>query len=162
MPTTASPSATAPKTPVITAYNRGRPVDAVSTSSIVVTVTGARAGESLVALATALGRALDPPLPAGSINFDALRDRFGNVVVQALARLAPGEISEPVRAMDGYWVTRLIAREPDVVPPLEDVTDVVQQAWVQHEHDALLTREIEKLRKQADVSITDGTLAGAR
>ncbi len=122
----------------------------------------ARAGESLVALATALGRALDPPLPAGPINFDALRDRFGNVVVQALARLAPGEISEPVRAMDGYWVTRLVAREPDVVPPLEDVTDVVQQAWVQHEHDALLTREIEKLRKQADVSITDGTLAGAR
>lgn len=122
----------------------------------------ARAGESLAALAAALGQPLDPSLPAGPTNFDALRDRFGNVVVQALARLAPGEISDPVRAMDGYWVTRLVAREPDVVPPLDDVADAVQQAWVQHEHDALLTREIERLRKQADVTITDAALAGAR
>jgi len=116
----------------------------------------AQAGESLAAL----GQSLDPPLPAGPTSFDALRDRFGNVVVQALARLAPGEISDPVRAVDGYWVTRLIAREPDVVPPLDDVVDAVQQAWVQHEHDALLTREIERLRKQADVRITDRSLAG--
>jgi len=118
----------------------------------------ARAGESLAAL----GQPLDPPLAAGPTNFDVLRDRFGNVVVQALAHLAPGEISDPVRAMDGYWVTRLVAREPDVVPPLDDVADAVQQAWVQHEHDALLTREIERLRNQADVTITDAPLAGAR
>ena len=118
----------------------------------------ARAGESLAAL----GQPLDPPLAAGPTNFDVLRDRFGNVVVQALAHLAPGAISDPVRAMDGYWVTRLVAREPDVVPPLDDVADAVQQAWVQHEHDALLTREIERLRNQADVTITDAPLAGAR
>ncbi len=118
----------------------------------------ARSGESLAAL----GQPLDPPLAAGPTNFDALRDRFGNVVVQALAHLAPGEISDPVRAMDGYWVTRLVAREPDVVPPLDDVADAVQQAWVQHEHDALLTREIERLRNQADVTITDAPLARAR
>jgi hypothetical protein len=121
----------------------------------------ARAGESLAALAAALGQPLDPPLPAGPTNFDTLRDRFGNVVVQALARLAPGEISDPVRAMDGYWVTRLVAREPDVVPPLDDVADAVQQAWFQREHDALLQREIERLRNQSDVTITDATLAGA-
>jgi hypothetical protein len=118
----------------------------------------ARAGESLAAL----GQPLDPPLAAGPTNFDVLRDRFGNVVVQALAHLAPGEISDPVRAMDGYWVTRLVAREPDVVPPLDDVADAVQQAWVQHEHDALLTHEIERLRKQAAVAITDPALAGAQ
>ena len=122
----------------------------------------ARAGESLAALAAALGQPLDPPLPTGPTNFDALRDRFGNVVVQALAHLEPGATSEPVRAMDGYWVARLITREPDVVPPLDEVSGAVQQAWVQREHDALLTREIERLRKQADVTITDATLAGAR
>ena len=122
----------------------------------------ARAGESLAALSMALGQPLEPPLPAGATNFAALRDRFGNVVVQALARLAPGEISDPVRAMDGYWVTRLVAQEPDVVPPLDEVADAVQQAWVQHEHDALLTREIERLRNQAEVTITDAPLAGAR
>ena len=121
----------------------------------------ARAGESLAALSMALGQPLEPPLPAGATNFAALRDRFGNVVVQALARLAPGQIGDPVRAMDGYWVTRLVAREPDVVPPLDDVADAVRQAWVQHEHEALLVREIEQLRKQADVTITDTTLATA-
>ncbi len=122
----------------------------------------ARAGESLATLADELAQPLDPPLAAGPTYFDALRDRFGNVVVQALAQLSPGAVSDPVRAMDGYWVTRLVTREPDVVPPLDDVTDAVQQAWVQHEHDALLTREIERLRTQADVTITDPALAGAR
>lgn len=122
----------------------------------------ARAGESLAALAAALGEPLDPPLPAGPTNVDALRDRFGNVVVQALAQLEPGATSDPVRAMDGYWVARLVMREPDVVPPLDEVEGAVQQAWVQREHDALLKREIERLREQADVTITDATLAGAR
>ena len=60
--------------------------------------------ESLTALGRELGAALDPPPPSGPTATDALRDRFGGIVVQALTRLAPGETSDPVRAMDGYWV----------------------------------------------------------
>jgi len=119
----------------------------------------ARAGESLTALAGELGEAIDPPLPPGPTTNDALRDRFGGIVVQALARLAPGETSDPVRAMDGYWVVRVVAREPDVTPPLDDVLDAVRQAWTQHEHDARLQEEIAALREAASVEIADPELA---
>ena len=121
----------------------------------------ARAGESLTTLAAVLGEPLDPPLTAGKTHFDALRDRVGGIVAQALARLSPGEISDPVQAMDGYWVVRLVAREPDVMPPLDDVVEAVRQAWVQHEHDTLLTRAIEKLRQGAELTIADPALARA-
>jgi hypothetical protein len=119
----------------------------------------ARAGESLEGLAALLGEPLDPPLPAGPIAFEALRDRVGGIVAQASARLSPGEISDPVQAADGYWVVRLVAREPDALPPLDAVAEAVKQLWTQREHDALLTREIEKLRARAEVSIADPALA---
>jgi hypothetical protein len=119
----------------------------------------ARAGESLAALARELGAPLDPPLPPGPITNDALRDRFGGIVVQALARLAPGETGDPVRAMDGYWVVRLVAREPDVAPPLDEVLEPVRQAWIQHDHDVQLQNEIDALRASAQVVIADPELA---
>ena len=88
-----------------------------------------------------------------------MRDRFGGIVVQALARLAPGETGDPVRAMDGYWVVRLVAREPDVAPPLDDVVEAVRQAWIQHDHDVQLQAEIDALRKSASIEIADPELA---
>ena len=122
----------------------------------------ARAGEALAALGAELGSPLDPPLPPGATTNDALRDRFGVVVVQALARLAPGETGDPVRAMDGYWVVRLVAREPDVVPPLDEVAESVRQAWIQDDHDRQIQDRIAALRANAQVEIADPELAGAR
>lgn len=121
----------------------------------------ARAGESLAALAALLGEPLDPPLAAGKTPLDALRDRVGGIVAQSIIRLSPGEISDPVQAMDGYWVVRLVAREPDARPPLDDVVEAVKQAWTQREHEARLTRAIETLRQHAEVTIAAPALAGS-
>ena len=113
----------------------------------------ARAGEPLAALASALAAPIDPPLPPGPIAIDALRDRVGAPVVQAVAKLAPGETSDPVRAMDGYWIVHLVEREPDVVPRLDDVYEVVKQAWIQREHERQLDEAIAELRRDAHVEI---------
>jgi hypothetical protein len=118
----------------------------------------ARAGESLAALAAELGSPLDPPLPPGPATPDALRDRFGAVVVQALARLAPGETGDPVRAVDGWWVVRLVAREPDVVPPLDEVLEPARQAWVEQDREARLEEGIASLRANAAIEIADPEL----
>jgi parvulin-like peptidyl-prolyl isomerase len=115
----------------------------------------ARAGESFKALVSELAAPLDPPLPAGPTPIDALRDRVGGIVVQALARLAPGETSDPVRAMDGWWVARLVSRDPDVSPPLDAVAEAVRQAWIQSDHDARLQEEIATLRESARIEIAD-------
>ena len=118
----------------------------------------ARAGEPLAALAAALAQPIDPPLPPGPLSMDALRDRAGTLVVQAIAKLAPGETSDPVRAMDGYWVLRLVAREPDVSPPLDDVWEPVNQLWQQQQHTAQLESALAKLRGAAQIEIVDPEL----
>jgi parvulin-like peptidyl-prolyl cis-trans isomerase-like protein len=121
-------------------------------------VRRARAGESLGPIGAELGAPIDPPLPAGPIGVDALRDRAGELVVQAVARLAPGETTDPVRTMDGYWIVRLVAREPDAPPALEDVYELVRQAWTQKEHDDRLADAMAALRKQAKIEILDPEL----
>jgi hypothetical protein len=118
----------------------------------------ARAGESLGPLGAELGAPIDPPLPTGPIAIDALRDRAGELVVQAVARLAPGETTDPVRTMDGYWIVRLVAREPDVQPALEDVYELVRQAWTQKEHDDRLADAMAALHADAKIEILDPEL----
>jgi hypothetical protein len=116
-------------------------------------VRRARIGESLDVIGAELGAPIEPPLPPGRISPDALRDRVGDVVVQALLALLPGETSEPVRAFDGLWVVRLLARDPDVQPPLEAVYEPVRQAWLEREHEERLTRELALLRERATIEI---------
>lgn len=113
----------------------------------------ARAGEAFATLAEQLAAPLDPPLPAGPTSVDALRDRVGGIVVQALARLSPGETSDPVRAMDGWWVAQLVSRDADVAPPLDAVIEPVRQAWIQKDHDERLREEITTLRESATIEI---------
>jgi hypothetical protein len=121
-------------------------------------VRRARAGESLVPIGAELGAPIDPPLPAGPTEIDALRDRVGGLVVQAIANLAPGETSDAIRAMDGYWVVHLVAREPDTAPPLDEVYEPVRQLWIQRDHEKGLADAMQTLRDAADVEILDPSL----
>lgn len=116
-------------------------------------VRRARVGESLDVIGAELGAAIEPPLPPGKVSPDAVRDRAGDVVVQALLALPAGETSDPVRAFDGLWVVRLLARDPDVQPSLDAVYAPVLQAWVDQEHEQRLTRELATLREQAQIEI---------
>lgn len=116
-------------------------------------VRRARAGESLDVIGAELGAPIDPPLPPGKIAPDALRDRVGTVVVDALLALPAGETSEPVRAFDGLWVVRLLARDSDAQPPFDAVENLVRQAWFEREHEQRLGRELAVLREAATIEI---------
>ena len=120
----------------------------------------ARAGESLTALAASLGRPPDPPLPAGPLPLETLSGRLGSAVAQAAVQLAPGAISDPIRAADGWWVVKLVARGPDVIPPLDQVIEPVRNAYRMKQHDERLARRLAELRARADVQIVDKELAG--
>jgi hypothetical protein len=116
-------------------------------------VRRARAGESLDVIGAELGAPIEPPLPVGKVSPDALRDRAGEKVVAALLALPSGETSDPVRAFDGLWVVRPLARDPDVQPPLDAVYEPVRQAWLEREHERQLTQELAALREQARIEI---------
>ena len=120
----------------------------------------ARAGEPFAALAASLARPLEPPLPAGLVPLEALAGRVGSVVAQAIAQLAPGAVSDPVRGADGWWVVRLVARGPGVIPPLDQVIEPIRNAYRMKQHDERLARRLAELRARADVRIVDPELAG--
>ena len=120
----------------------------------------ARAGEPFAELAASLGRPLEPPLPAEAVPLETLAGRLGSVVAQAVAQLAPGAISDPVRAADGWWVVRLVARGPDVIPPLDQVIEPVRNAYRMKQRDERLARRLAELRARAEIRIADPELAG--
>jgi hypothetical protein len=70
------------------------------------------AGEAFDAVRGALGDAEPAPLPDTALPPAKLRDYLGPTALAATLRLAPGEVSEPVRSSDGYQVTQVVAREP--------------------------------------------------
>ena len=123
-------------------------------------VRRARAGEPFATLAASLAPALDPPLPAGPAPLETLVGRLGSAVEQAAATLAPGATSDPVRGADGWWVVHVVARGPDVIPPLEEVIEPVRSAYRLKQHDARLARRLAELRARAEIRVVDPELAG--
>jgi hypothetical protein len=120
----------------------------------------ARAGEPFPDLAASLGSPIEPPLPTGQVPLDALAARVGSAVAQAVGKLAPGAVDDPVRAEDGWWVVQVVARGPDVIPPLDQVLEPVRNAYRMQQHDQRLARRLAELRARADIRIVDGDLAG--
>jgi PPIC-type PPIASE domain/SurA-like N-terminal domain len=119
-----------------------------------------RAGEDWDAVAAELGTPPDPPLPEEPVEMAALAERLGNRSAEALLALAPGEVSSPLRGPDGYWVLRLVEREPDRVPALAEIRDRVLAAWQRSVQAARLEDELTQLRDGAEIRILDPELAG--
>jgi len=113
----------------------------------------ARAGEPLAA---AEGALLRPPLPEAPVPLEALRARLAAPAFEALAGLvAPGEVSEPVRSAEGWWVVRLVAREPDEVPPLDALLPELRNLWVQRQHERGIRAHLDALRERVEIQIAE-------
>jgi hypothetical protein len=111
----------------------------------------AREGASLDALARAEGAVPPLPPPAEPLPLDALRERIAGAAVEALLRLAPGAVSEPVRSAEGWWVVRLVARGPDEAPPVDGILPELRTLWIQRQHERALRDHLATLRARADI-----------
>jgi hypothetical protein len=119
----------------------------------------ARAGTSLAELAAAAGYAPEPPLPSDLVPPEQLRGRLPETALDAVVRLQPGQVTDPVRDAGGWWVVALLAREPDRAPPLESVASEVRNAWIRDQHEARLRAHLKELRARTPVRIAPGFLA---
>ncbi len=74
-----------------------------------------RKGESLLSVARdATGRKdLKKEPTTETVSHDSLTFRFGEEGAKVIARLKPGEISDPIRSPSGYYVVRLEGRKVD-------------------------------------------------
>jgi hypothetical protein len=95
------------------------------------------------------------PLPDGMLPPVKIRDYVGPVILKALDRLQPNEWSEPIQSGGGYYLARVIRREPRVVPAFDEVAGLVRQDLKRRRGDDALRRYLDDLRNQKSVVIDE-------
>ncbi|MBM4382018.1 MAG: peptidyl-prolyl cis-trans isomerase [Deltaproteobacteria bacterium] len=112
-------------------------------------------GASLASVRDALGAAEVSPVPDALLPPAKLREYVGPSVLRVALATPPGEWSAPVRSGAGYHVLRVLEREPEHTPPLDEMREQVQAEWVRRGGDRALRSYLDELREDADVQVTD-------
>ena len=118
------------------------------------------AGEDLEAVRESAGDREVSPVPDALLPPTKLREYIGPTALRAVISLdAEGGIatatSEPVRSGMGYHVFVLKAREPERVPPFEEIREQVRAEWVRRAGDRALRDYLDGLRRDADVVVSE-------
>ncbi len=112
-----------------------------------------RAGETFDAVSRALGDEPVAPLPDAPLPALKLREYLGPTAARAAYDLEVGGVSDPVRSGMGFHVLELQAREPDRLPPLEEIVEEVRADHRRRRGDLALRSYLDELRRQADVRL---------
>ena len=110
-----------------------------------------QAGEGFPAVARELS--LDPSAPAGGDQGEIGLEDLPAPFAQQIARLAPGEVSEPIQASDGWHVFRLDERLPPRLRPLGEVSDEITDRLRRQRSDALLAQRLQDAADRYNVVV---------
>ncbi len=92
---------------------------------------------------------------AGGLLGEFAPDDLQPVFAQALAKLKPGEISEPVQASDGVHLLKLLARTAQSQQPFSEVRDRIQAEVFQAALLAKLEQLTQQLTSQAHIDVAE-------
>jgi hypothetical protein len=95
------------------------------------------------------------PLPNGMLPPSKVRDYLGPIILKTLETLPAGQWSEPIESGGGFYLARVIGREPRVVPTFEDAENLVRQDLKRRRGDDALRRYLDDLRSQKSVLIDE-------
>jgi len=112
-----------------------------------------RSGQSFVDVERALGDPAVAPVPDDLLPPAKLSQYLGSSAVAAAGALAPGGVSDPMRAAGGWSVLVLAEREPPHTPPLEAIEDQVRAELQRRAGDSALRRYVEQLRRRAEIRV---------
>jgi parvulin-like peptidyl-prolyl isomerase len=110
-------------------------------------------GAALAAERGAHGGGELSPVPDALLPPAKLREYVGPTVLRVALDARVGEWSTPVRSGAGYHVLRVLEREPEHTPPLEEIREQVQAEWVRRGGDRALRGYLDELREEADVRV---------
>jgi parvulin-like peptidyl-prolyl isomerase len=110
-------------------------------------------GAALAAERDAHGGGELSPVPDALLPPAKLREYVGPTVLRVALDERVGEWSAPVRSGAGYHVLRVLEREPEHTPPLEEIREQVQAEWVRRGGDRALRGYLDELRDEADVRV---------
>jgi len=113
----------------------------------------AMAGEDFIKL---VGEVSDSATKAnGGLVGPVVVDQLNPAFAAAIAKLKPGEISEPVRLRAGYQIFKLESRSDAEPEPFEAVRDRIAQKIYEERIDSETSKYLEKLRGQALIEWKD-------
>jgi len=110
-----------------------------------------RAGEAFPAVSAALGDREVAPLPDALLPPSKLSDYLGPTVLRTLLAMAPGEVSDPIRAQSGYHVLQVVEREANQLAPLAEMRPQVAAEVRRRRSDQALRRYLDDLRSRASI-----------
>ncbi len=113
-----------------------------------------KSGEDFAKVADEISK--DPGAKGGDLGWftkDHMVAEFGD----AVAKMEPGQVSEPVKSQFGWHIIRLDEKRPKVFPPFEQVRDQVARYVMQKAQNDLVT----KLMQAAKIERTDAPPAAA-
>jgi PPIC-type PPIASE domain/SurA-like N-terminal domain len=113
----------------------------------------------VAAIEAKLGDEQVSPVPNVLLPGSKVRDYLGPTLLQALEQQEVGVWSAPIQNQGGFYVARLIEREPAIIPELEDVETLVRQDLKRREGDRALRRYLDDLRSETPVSINEAIFA---
>jgi peptidylprolyl isomerase len=112
-----------------------------------------RAGEAFAGVDAALADRATAPLPGGALALETVRQYLGPTAAAAAERLAPGEVSDPIRGAGGFHVLVLRGRTSGEVAPYDEVHPQVRAEYLRTQGERALRETLEMLREDAEVAI---------
>ncbi len=112
-----------------------------------------REDEPFAVLQETLGDDPVAPLPNAPLPALKLREYLGPSALRAAYDLEVGDVSAPVRSGMGFHVLELVEREPDRLPPLDEILEEVRADYRRRRGDRALRSYLDELRRQADVRL---------
>jgi parvulin-like peptidyl-prolyl isomerase len=110
-------------------------------------------GEPFAVIEETLGDDPVARLPDALLPALKLREYLGPSALRAAYDLEVGGVSEPVRSGMGFHVLELMEREPDRLPPLDEIVEEVRADYRRRRGDRALRSYLDDLRSQADVRL---------
>lgn len=112
-----------------------------------------RADDDLAAVADELADAWIVPMPDGLLPPTKLREYLGPTPTLRAIELEAGDTSEPVPAGRSWFVLRMVDREPEISPPLDEVEGEVRSEMQRRAGDFALRSYLDGLRESAQVHV---------
>lgn len=121
-----------------------------------------RAGEDIAVVRRELG---DPPaveVPSGFVPASRLRDTLGPTAAEAAQRLEPGQVSEPLRADDGFRVVTVLERGAAPESSLDSRREEVVAEYRRRLGEQVLRDTLDAWRKRSEIRLADVREDGGR
>jgi len=117
-------------------------------------------GESFEGVREQYGDGEISPIPDAMLPALKLREYIGPTALRAAMELEVGQVSEPIRSGTGIHFLKLVEREPERTPPLDEIEVQVRSEWRRRQGDRALRAYLDGLRDDIPV-VTRNVEAGA-